>query len=268
MHRRIDTTLRQLRQDPCQYLDRSVVERICLRRRDVRRDGVLTPFATLHWFLLQVLSGHTGVHVATLAKKAFTDSAYCQRARAFPWRSFGRAPSPHHGLRSGYPRPPVVRASHVPARRVLVLDARHPRVAAVVRPARRTATGLRVSRRQDLGSVPRRHGAVARSDGRPFCFTRPRSAEDVHPALQPGDVLVADRGFCSFAHLALLMARGIHAVFRMHQQQIVDFTPDRPHARRGDKAAGTGLPRSKLSAGWARSTNSSNGSSPNRSPSG
>ena len=81
-------------------------------------------------------------------------------------------------------------------------------------------------------------------------------AEDVHPALQPGDVLVADRGFCSFAHLALLMARGIHAVFRMHQPQIVDFTPDRPHARRGDKAAGTGLPRSEVAppAGHARPT--------------
>ena len=58
-HRRIDTTLRQLRQDPCQYLDRSVVARICCAAGHVWRDGVLTPFATLHWFLLQVLSGNT-----------------------------------------------------------------------------------------------------------------------------------------------------------------------------------------------------------------
>ena len=29
----------------------------------------------------------------------------------------------------------------------------------------------------------------------------------VHPALGPGDVLVGDRGFCSFAHLAMLAAR-------------------------------------------------------------
>ena len=82
----------------------------------------------------------------------------------------------------------------------------------------------------------------------PLRFHEMASVEDVHPALQPGDVLVADRGFCSFAHLALLMARGVHAVFRMHQRQIVDFTPDRPHARRGDKAAGKGLPSSK----WLR----------------
>ena len=45
--------------------------------------------------------------------------------------------------------------------------------------------------------------------------------------LTAGDVLVADRGFCSFASLALVMSQGIHAVFRLHQKQIVDFTPGR-----------------------------------------
>jgi hypothetical protein len=40
---------------------------------------------------------------------------------------------------------------------------------------------------------------------------------------------VADRGFCSYAHLALLVQAGVHAVFRIHQKHIVDFTPGRPH---------------------------------------
>ncbi len=47
------------------------------------------------------------------------------------------------------------------------------------------------------------------------------------PFLKAGDVLVADRGFCSFAHLGLLLKKGVHAVFRLHQKQIVDFTPGR-----------------------------------------
>jgi len=51
----------------------------------------------------------------------------------------------------------------------------------------------------------------------------------VHPALRGGDVLVADRGFCSYVHLALLLERGVQAVIRIHQKQIVDFTPGRPH---------------------------------------
>src|SRR5205807_2437253 len=47
-----------------------------------------------------------------------------------------------------------------------------------------------------------------------------------------GDVVPGDRGFCSYAHIALLVGRGLHAVFRVHQQQIVDFTPGRPKAAR------------------------------------
>ena len=63
------------------------------------------------------------------------------------------------------------------------------------------------------------------------------------PLLKRGDVLVADRGFCSFAHLALLICKGVHAVFRLHQKQIVDFTPGRAHARPGQKRAPKGMPR-------------------------
>jgi hypothetical protein len=40
-----------------------------------------------------------------------------------------------------------------------------------------------------------------------------------HDALQPGDVLVGDRAFGSYAHLALLRRRGLHGVFRVHQKR-------------------------------------------------
>jgi hypothetical protein len=51
----------------------------------------------------------------------------------------------------------------------------------------------------------------------------------LHPDWRPGDVLVADRGFCSSPHLALLVQAGVHAVFRIHQKHIVDFTPRQAH---------------------------------------
>jgi hypothetical protein len=38
---------------------------------------------------------------------------------------------------------------------------------------------------------------------------------EVHSALQSGDVLVADRGLCSYAHLALLTQAGLHALLRV-----------------------------------------------------
>jgi hypothetical protein len=58
---------------------------------------------------------------------------------------------------------------------------------------------------------------------------------ELHPQLQAGDVLVADRGFCSFTHLALLLQRGAHGLLRVHQRTIVDFTPHRPHRVPGQK---------------------------------
>ena len=72
----------------------------------------------------------------------------------------------------------------------------------------------------------------------------------VHPALRGGDVLVADRGFCSYVHLALLLERGVQAVIRIHQKQIVDFTPGRPHVvpGKGKSQKKVGRPRSR----WIR----------------
>ena len=44
------------------------------------------------------------------------------------------------------------------------------------------------------------------------------------------------------------MSRGVHAVFRLHQKQIVDFTAGRAHARPGQKQIPKGMPRSR----WIR----------------
>jgi hypothetical protein len=49
----------------------------------------------------------------------------------------------------------------------------------------------------------------------------------VHALLGAGDLLVGDRGFCSFAHLALLCVAQVKGLFRMHQKQIVSFRPHR-----------------------------------------
>ena len=41
--------------------------------------------------------------------------------------------------------------------------------------------------------------------------------DQIRPELRPNDVLVGDRGFCSYAQLALLQEAQVHAVFRLHQ---------------------------------------------------
>jgi hypothetical protein len=70
---------------------------------------------------------------------------------------------------------------------------------------------------------------------------------ELHPELAEGDVLAGDRGFCGYAHLALLFLRHVSVVFRIHQQQIVDFTPGRPHVlpENGSSRGKQGMPRSR-----------------------
>jgi hypothetical protein len=69
----------------------------------------------------------------------------------------------------------------------------------------------------------------------------------VHPDLQPGDVLVADRARCSYAPLALLIQRHVHAVLRRHHKHLVDFTPGRAHVvpAKTIRAGHKGKPRSR-----------------------
>lgn len=43
------------------------------------------------------------------------------------------------------------------------------------------------------------------------------------PTLKSGDVLLGDRGFCSYLTLAALVARGVDSVLRLHQRRGVDF---------------------------------------------
>ena len=56
---------------------------------------------------------------------------------------------------------------------------------------------------------------------------------------------MGDRGFCSYAHLAILISRGLHGLFRAHQKQIVDFRPGRPRAGSREFDSPTGLPHSR-----------------------
>jgi hypothetical protein len=70
-------------------------------------------------------------------------------------------------------------------------------------------------------------------------------AAKVHPSLREGDVLLADRAFCSFAHLALLWMQQIHAVFRMHQRTICTFSRHRRQRSGSSRRYRRNLPASR-----------------------
>jgi hypothetical protein len=249
---RIDSALRRLQQDLSPYLDERTVNSLCTQLgHRWRMDALLTPFTTVLWFVIQVLHGNTALtHITLKARRAFTESAYCQargrlrlalfRAllqfvirflvpqteREGRWRghrtflidgsSFSMPDTPELQRHFGQPGGQA-KGCGFPVAKILALF--------------HAGTGLLL----DVIDAPLRTHEMAKVDG-------------VHPTLKKGDVLVGDRGFCSFAHLALLVRRGVHGLFRIHQMQIVDFTPGRPHASPRDKKAPAGRPKSR----WVR----------------
>jgi Transposase DDE domain len=98
-----------------------------------------------------------------------------------------------------------------------------------------------------LGLFPAGTGVLLKLVGAPLLTHDLAQVQAVHPALQPGDGLVAERGVCSYAPLALLVQAGVHAVLRVGARQIVDFTPGRPFVKPSVRRtpAVKGIPRAR-----------------------
>jgi len=70
-------------------------------------------------------------------------------------------------------------------------------------------------------------------------------AAALHPMMEDGDVLLGDRGFCSYAHIALLLQGNLHAVLRAHQRLNVNFSPGRKARHERPKGKRRGAPTSR-----------------------
>jgi hypothetical protein len=98
-----------------------------------------------------------------------------------------------------------------------------------------------------LGLINAFSGLIVEAMFFPLYTHEQSKVRQLHPLLKAGDLLVGDRGFCSFVHLAMLFSRGIHGLFRMHQRQIVDFRPHRKHRnRKQPRGRGKRLPRTRF----------------------
>jgi hypothetical protein len=98
-----------------------------------------------------------------------------------------------------------------------------------------------------LGRFPAGTGGLLKLVGAPLLTHELARVQAVHPALPPGDVLVAERGLGAYAPLALLVQAGGHAVLRVWARQIVACTPGRPCVRPSVRRtpAVNGVPRSR-----------------------
>jgi DDE family transposase len=214
------------------------------------RDRLLTPVTTLQLFPWHILHGNTACsHLPHLSGLRFTAAAYCQARARLPLcffnlllERFGSAVQRSalddgrwHGHRtflvdgSGCSMPDVS---------ALQDTFGQPTV-------QRLGCGFPVARL--LGLFHAGTGVLLKLVVAPLVTHDLAQVQAVHSSLQAGDVLVADRGLCSYAHLALLVQAGLHAVLRVGGRQIVDFTPGRPFVKPSVRRtpAVKGVPRSR-----------------------
>lgn len=212
-------------------------------------ESTLNPIVTVQVFFVQILHGNTACeHLPQLTGLSFTAAAYCKARRRVKLEVLGLLLSRCvERCQQG-----AFDASRWLGHRVFHLDGSS--FSMPDTPALQACFGQPGAQKRGCG-FPVAHwlvlmhagtGMIAQMLAAPLRTHDLSRTVDLHPALQSGDVLVADRGFCSYAHLALLWQRGVHGVLRIHQGTIVDFTPRRPHVRpgRGKADRKKGMPRS------------------------
>jgi DDE family transposase len=214
------------------------------------RDRVLTPVTTMQLFLLQMLHGNTACsHLPHLSGLRFSAAAYCQARARLPLRFFDLLLERF----SSTVQRSALDDGRWQGHRTFLVDGSGCSMPDT--PALQDAFGQSTEQRPGCGfPVARLLGLFHAGTGvllklvvAPLLTHDLALVQAVHPALQPGDVLVADRGLCSYAHLALLAQAGVHALLRVGARQIVDFTPGRPFVKPSVRRtpAVKGIPRSR-----------------------
>jgi len=251
MVRMITEALKHIQTELAHILDAPTILALCREVGYQWRPRVLDPVTTVHLFMRQILHGNTACsHLPPLVGQRFTASAFCQARTRLPlgvWQRLVRQTSAV-----------CEQTTHDEGRwrghRTFLVDGSS--FSMPDTPELQEYFGQPSGQRPGCG-FPVAHLLALFHAGTGFLLevlAAPWHTHDMaqvawlHATLRPGDVLVGDRAFCSFTHLALLHRQGLHALFRMHQKQIVDCTPSRPHTTPKPQAAQKGRPRSR----WLR----------------
>jgi hypothetical protein len=240
----VSRALGRIKDDLRPFLPDELIVGACAAAGHVWRERLLGPVQTLHLFVLQVLHFNTSVAgLRRVAKCAFGGGAYCDARARLPLAALQsllrssadalRDARPKAGGRSASPsylwrglRALLVDGSSTVAPDTPQLDE------AFGHPARqKPGCGFPVPK--VLGLFDAMTGLVVEMSCLPLYTHDMGKVADLHPLLGPGDLLVGDRGLCSFSHLALLHLRGALGLFRAHQKQVVDFRPYRKHGGKG-----------------------------------
>jgi hypothetical protein len=248
MFQRVRAALLHIQKDLAHVLDGNQIVAVCHEAGYRFRRRVLDPITTIHLFVIQILNGNFAVaRLQEFTAEIFTEAAYCNARIRLPLKVLqlllervGAALRPtldDAGRWRGH------RTFHVDGSAFSMPDT----------PELQKEFGQPGNQKPGCG-FPVAHLLTLFHAGTGFLLkvlTAPLRTHDMalaavlHPELDEGDVLIGDRGFCSFVHLALLARRKLHGVFRAHQKQIIDFRPNRAYNGPGRGKFQKGLPTSR-----------------------
>jgi hypothetical protein len=232
----VSHALRRIKEDLEPFLPESAVAQACREANYTWRQRQLGPGRTLHLFILQVLCFNTAMtHLRHLARTAVAAPAYCRARMRLPLKVFET----------------LLRESSSAMERQAEADRRWCGLRTFLvdgsssitpdTPSSQRAFGQPYGQKAGCGfPVPKVLGLFDAFTGLmiellsfPLYTHEQSKVWMLHSRLSERDLLVGDRGFCSFVHLAMLFSRGIYGLFRMHQKQIVDFRPHRRTYHKG-----------------------------------
>lgn len=222
----IDAALTRLRRDGFGHLlSLERFEQLCHDQGQLWRVRVLSPAVTLRLFLLQVLHGNVAINALRhLSGLSFAAASYCQARARLPRAALGRLLLE---LTSASSVETCDAATTGTSPRIYVADSTS--FSTCDTPQLRKRFGLPHPRRVGvsypvgmvMGLLDLASGLFVRATAFDVFRHDQPGVISVHQALRDGDILVGDRAFCSYCHIALLNRRGVRCCFRVHQTRIV-----------------------------------------------
>ena len=247
----VSTSLQRIRQNLSEHLPESTIVSACTAAGHQWRDRKLGPATTVQLFILQTLWFNTAIeHLRRLAGFPFAAAAYCTARARLPLAALQQLLlDSSASMRGAINESPDgtglwhgLRAILVDGSSTITPDT-PPLQKAFGQPSgQKPGCGFPVPK--TLGLFDAFTGMIIQMIAFPLFTHEQSQVWQLHPLLKQNDLLVGDRGFWSFVHLAMLHARGVMACFRLHQRQTVDFRPNRKSRDQYAKGHQTGKPNS------------------------
>jgi hypothetical protein len=254
---RIAAIVEQLRQNWGQELEDDAIRLAMKEAGHKWRERKLDPVSTVRLFLLQILFGNVACNfVPQLGRKNVTGQSYCEARARLPLSALQALLTRCTAKMADYVRDTGRWLGH----RVFLVDGSSFSMPDTVelqdhfgQPGGQ-APGCGFPTAHWMALVHFGTGLMEKVLTGPLRSHGMSQVAELHPELASDDVLVGDRAFCSYAHIGLLVSRGIHGIFRAHQKQIIDFTPGRAHRALGEKKKQAEKGRKKKEQGKADGT--------------